>query len=102
SDGRGPDRMQRRFSVPTSRGQSLSGCTRLCGIAALALLNMAPPLWAQGVLEKFSSENLGLRAIGVDVGLLGGTNIRGTTLEAVRLDFGSIAPSVRVVLGASY
>jgi hypothetical protein len=52
--------------------------------------------------EQFSSENLRLRAVGVDIGILGGTNIRGTATGAVRFDIGTVTPSVRVLVGASY
>lgn len=67
-------------------------------------LTVYPPdrLSAQSVLEQFSSENLRLSAVGIDFGVLSGTNIRGTTASAVRLDFGTVAPNVRVLLGASY
>ena len=62
----------------------------------------ARSLAAQGLLDQFSSENLHATAIGFDVGALSGTNIRGTTSWALRLDFGTVAPNVRVLLGASY
>jgi len=63
-----------------------------------------PPrsLAAQGVLDQFNSEDLRATAIGIDIGTLGGTNIRGTMTGAVRLDFGTVAPNVRVLLGLSY
>lgn len=74
-------------------------------IGMIPLLLLAPlstRLEAQGVLEKFSSENLTPSAIGFDAGVLGGTKIRGTTFEAIRLDMGTVTPSIRVMLGASY
>ena len=52
--------------------------------------------------EQFSSENLRLRAVGVDVGVMSGSNVRGTMTAAVRFDIGTVTPHVRVLLGASY
>jgi hypothetical protein len=67
----------------------------------LVLCVRAPErLYAQ--FEQFSSENLRLRAVGVDVGELSGTNVRGTPTGAVRFDIGTVTPRVRVLLGASY
>jgi hypothetical protein len=59
-------------------------------------------LSAQGLLEQFSYDNLTPSALQVDVGPLGGRNIRGTLTGGVRLDYGRIAPHVRVLLGLSY
>ena len=59
-------------------------------------------LSAQGVLEQFSYDNLKPSALQLDVGLLGGSNIRGTLAGGMRLDYGLIAPHVRVLLGLSY
>lgn len=63
-----------------------------------------PPdrLFGQGVFNQFSSENLKLSALQIDLGPLGGNNIRGTLSGGVRLDYGLIAPKVRVLLGLSY
>lgn len=52
--------------------------------------------------EQFSSENLRLKAVGVDIGEMSGTNIRGTVIGAVRFDVGMVAPRVRTQLGLSY
>jgi len=70
----------------------------------LLLLTAGPPdrLTAQKLLEQFSSENLAARAFGIDLGVLAGTNVRGTHMAAARLDFGTVAPKIRVLLGASY
>jgi len=54
------------------------------------------------VLEKFSSDNLKPSAIQLDLGPLGGDQIRGTTAGGVRLDYGFVAPRLRVLLGVSY
>ena len=71
----------------------------------VALLLSAYPanrLTAQGVLSQFSYENLKPSAIQFDLGPLGGNNIRGTLTGGVRVDYGRIAPHVRVLLGLSY
>jgi hypothetical protein len=78
----------------------LRGSTRLA--AALLALSAPRGLAAQGVLDQFSSENLRATAIGFDIGSLGGTNIRGAPYYALRLDFGTVAPNLRVLLGLSY
>jgi len=57
---------------------------------------------AQGILNQFSSENLRPSAVQVDVGPLGGNNILGTLTGGVRVDYGFVAPKVRVLLGLSY
>jgi hypothetical protein len=59
-------------------------------------------LSAQGVLNDFSYDNLRLSGIQLDVGVLGASQLMGTTVGGVRLDFGRIAPKVRLLLGLSY
>jgi len=68
------------------------------------LLSVSPTvrLSAQGVFNKFSYENLKPSALQIDLGPLGGNNVRGTLTGGVRLDYGFIAPRVRVLLGLSY
>ena len=68
----------------------------------LLILTAGPPDRLSAQFEKFSSENLRLRAVGVDVGMLGGTNVRGTAVGALRFDIGTVTPRVRVLVGASY
>ena len=71
---------------------------------AIVLLAVGPlgRLAAQGVLNQFSYENLQLSGIQVDAGLLGASELAGTTVAGVRLDYGRIAPRVRLLLGLSY
>jgi hypothetical protein len=71
-------------------------------VAALLTACVPDRLTAQKILEQFSSDNLRLTALQVDVGPLGGSNIRGTLTGGLRLDYGFIAPKVRVLLGLSY
>jgi predicted dehydrogenase len=59
-------------------------------------------LSAQGVLNEFSYDNIRLSGIQVDLGVLGASQLMGTTVGGVRLDFGRIAPRVRLLLGLSY
>ncbi len=71
---------------------------------ALLLLSGGPPdrLSAQGFLSQFSYDNLKPSALQVDLGPVGGNNIRGTLTGGLRLDYGFIAPHLRVLLGLSY
>jgi|SRR5690242_15124962 len=73
-------------------------------LTALLVLAAGRPagLAAQGLLEQFSYDNLAPSALQVDVGPLAGSNVRGTLTGGLRLDYGRIAPHVRVVLGLSY
>jgi len=43
-----------------------------------------------------------LWGIQADLGVLGASRLRGTVVGGVRLDFGRIAPRIRVLLGVSY
>ena len=74
------------------------------GLIAILLLTVGRPdrLPAQGFLSKFSYDNLKPSAIQLDLGPVGGNNIRGTLTGGLRLDYGFIAPRVRVLLGVSY
>ena len=67
-------------------------------------LSVSPSVWlsAQGLLSQFSYDNLKPSALQLDVGPLGGNNIRGALTGGMRLDYGLIAPHVRVLLGLSY
>ncbi|PYO29895.1 MAG: hypothetical protein DMD73_00155 [Gemmatimonadetes bacterium] len=68
------------------------------------VLSVSPSvrLSAQGLLSQFSYDNLKPSALQLDVGPLGGNNIRGALTGGMRLDYGLIAPHVRVLLGVSY
>jgi hypothetical protein len=62
----------------------------------------ATRLPAQAVLNQFSYDNLRPSAVQVDIGLLSAAQLQGTGVGGLRLDYGRIAPSVRVLLGLSY
>src|SRR5882724_11049378 len=74
-------------------------------VAVLVILLSAHPpirLSAQGVLNQFSYDNLRLSGIQLDAGLLGASDLTGSTVGGLRLDYGRIAPKVRLLLGLSY
>ncbi len=70
----------------------------------MILLSAHPPirLSAQGVFNQFSYDNLRLSGIQLDAGLLGASDLTGSTVGGLRVDFGRIAPKVRLLLGVSY
>lgn len=76
---------------------------RAVGIAVL-LVSVIPSfrLSAQGVLNDFSYDNLRLSGIQVDAGILGASDMMGTTVGGIRFDYGRIAPKVRLMFGLSY
>ena len=57
---------------------------------------------AQGVLNQFSYENLRLSGIQADIGVLGASELTGATVGGIRVDYGRIAPRVRLMFGLSY
>lgn len=73
------------------------------GLAATLLL-AGPPnrLSAQGLLAQFSYEHMQPSAVQLELGALGGANIKGAMTGSARLDYGFVAPNVRVLVGVSY
>lgn len=71
---------------------------------AVVFLSIVPTfqLSAQGVLNQFSYDNLRLSGIQLDAGPLGSSELTGAVVAGLRLDYGMIAPRVRVLLGLSY
>jgi hypothetical protein len=71
---------------------------------AIVLLSIVPSfqLSAQGVLSQFSYDNVRLSAIQADIGALGSSELTGTVVGGLRVDYGRIAPRVRLLLGLSY
>lgn len=59
-------------------------------------------LAAQGILNQFSYDDLRLSGIQIDVGLIGASELVGATVGGLRIDYGRIAPRVRLLLGISY
>ncbi len=73
------------------------------GLLAVVFTALPPyRLTAQGVLSQFSYDSLGLSGIQADLGVLGASRLRGTVVGGVRLDYGRVAPRIRVLLGLSY
>ena len=70
----------------------------------MLILSIVPSfhLSAQGALNQFSYDNLRFSAIQLDVGVLGASQLTGALVGGVRVDFGRIAPNVRVLFGLSY
>jgi len=79
-----------------------SGGPAVCLIVILCTAGPSDRLSAQGFLSKFSYDNLKPSGLQLDLGPVGGNNIRGTLTGGLRLDYGFIAPHVRVLLGVSY
>jgi Outer membrane protein beta-barrel domain len=59
-------------------------------------------LLSQGVLNQFSYDSLRLSGVQGDLGVLGASRLRGTVVGGVRMDWGRVAPHVRVLVGLSY
>jgi hypothetical protein len=73
-------------------------------LALVLVLSNIPTvqLSAQGVLNQFSYDELRLSGIQLDVGVLGASELTGATVGGIRIDYGRIAPKVRLLLGLSY
>lgn len=71
-------------------------------LALLALIAVPGLLPAQGALNQFSYDNLRLSGIQLDLGVLGASQLTGTVVGGLRIDYGRIAPNVRLLLGVSY
>src|SRR6266705_234845 len=104
---RGPGLPQDRhhlFSGDQCRAPLLrrSGGRAVCLVAILLTVGRPDRLSAQGFLSQFSYDNLKPSALQLDLGPVGGNNIRGTLTGGLRLDYGFIAPHVRVLLGVAY
>jgi len=90
--------MSRAFTEAVTR----SGGRAVCSVALLLAVGRPDRLSAQGFLSKFSYDNLKPSALQIDLGPIGGNNIRGALTGGLRLDYGLIAPRIRVLLGVSY
>ena len=69
-------------------------------VALLALLPAALP--AQGFFEQFSYEGLRLAGLGVEMGGVVSDRLTAEPTLALRVDYGVLAPRLRVMFGASY
>lgn len=68
----------------------------------LALLLAPTPLGAQGFLEQFSYEGLRFAGIGFDLGMVASDRLTSEPTGSLWVDYGFIAPNVRVALRGSY
>src|SRR3989442_6585613 len=109
----GPARVRTtaRSSPPTFRGPMSSAFTeavRRSGgravrlVAILLTVGRPDRLSAQGFLSRFSYDNLKPSALQLDLGPVGGNNIRGTLTGGVRLAYWLIAPRICLPFGLSY
>jgi len=73
-------------------------------VFVVLLLSVSPTvrLSGQGVLNQFSYDNLRFSGIQLDAGVLGASDLTGATVGGLRVDYGRIAPRVRLLLGLSY
>ena len=71
-------------------------------LTAIALLVAPQSLGAQGFLDEFSYEGLGLVGIGLDVGPVASDRVTTEVSIGVLVDYGMIAPRVRVLFGVNY
>ncbi len=67
-----------------------------------ATLATSPALAAQGLLSKFSYDELQISGFELDIGSVATHDLRGAMIGGLRMDAGYLAPHVRVLLGASY
>jgi hypothetical protein len=72
----------------------------VCG--ACATLVASPLLAAQGLLSKFTYDQLRVSGFEFDIGSVATHDLRGAVIGGARMDAGYLAPHVRVLLGASY
>jgi opacity protein-like surface antigen len=91
-------------STNTTGGRADGRTARWVAALAALMLAVGPSgrLAAQGVLNQFSYDNLRLSGIQIDAGALGSSELTGTIVAGLRIDYGMIAPHVRVLLGLSY
>ncbi len=73
------------------------------GTRVAVLLMLAPcSLSAQGFLEQFSYEGLRFSGIGFEFGAVGSDRVTTSASGSIRIDYGMIAPRVRLLVGGSY
>jgi len=76
----------------------LKGVTR----SLLLVLCLPSALRGQGVLSQFSYEGLRFSGLGVELGVVTSDRVTTEVVGGVRVDYGRIAPRVRLIFGASY
>lgn len=122
-DAHGPDKTIERSWLPTtgelplsagtevaqSRAETFTGASwRLLTPVSWVLIVLASlTLGARGVraqtfLEQFSYDGLAFKGVGIEVGPVWSDRLTRELSLAVRVDYGLIAPRIRLLLGASY
>ena len=86
----------------TKTARRLDGWTVSVAIVVCLTVYPSDRLFSQGPLNQFSYENLRFSGIQLDLGMLGASQLTGAVVGGVRVDYGRIAPRVRVLLGLSY
>jgi hypothetical protein len=71
-------------------------------IVLVALVALPGAASGQGILEQFSYEGLRLSGIGFEIGPQGSDRLVSRLSGSLRVDYGFIAPNLRVLLGGSY
>ncbi len=92
----------RHRQVPTLNHTDTRMSTKPALLIGLALLLGPSAVKAQGFLDEFSYEGLGFAGIGFEVGPVASDRVTTEVSFGVRVDYGMIAPRVRVVFGANY
>ncbi len=73
------------------------------GISVALILMLTPiSLAGQGFLEGFSYEGLRFSGVGFELGVVGSDRLTTELSGGVRVDYGMIAPRVRLLIGLSY
>jgi hypothetical protein len=73
------------------------------GIKLVLVLTLCPQVSVgQGFLEQFSYEGLRFSGVGFEVGGVVSNRLTRELTGGVRIDYGRIAPNVRVLIGVSY
>ena len=98
SAARGQGKAPKQSSRRTILERALNGATKL----AVGLLLFPQSAAAQGILEQFSYEGLRFSGVGIEVGVIDPDRLISTFTGAVRVDYGFIAPRIRLLLGVSY
>jgi hypothetical protein len=91
----------RTETVGRSDGWTVRHLLVYAGIASLTVYP-ATRLTAQGVTREFSYDELRPTGLQFDVGVIGASRLRSAPVGGLRLEYGRIAPRVRVLLGLSY
>lgn len=71
-------------------------------VVLLVMISLPGEVRAQGFLEQFSYDDLGFSAVGAEAGIVWSDQLTTEWSGGIRLDYGMIAPQIRVLFGGSY